>query len=180
MVGPQNLVNRLLREKGRLPPAPKYSSKREHDTTENDESFTNVPTDRPVFTTDCRKAGNDPRKSIGPSVDPREIHHVVVPYGPLCHQRCNDWPPEPQYSSVTRNTSFDDARQSVAGTIQFRRPMSFGSDYSSAGESGSTNRFGRLRRRLRRNGSATQRPGLPPMPPRRGRTMTNDLRSRSE
>ena len=161
LVGPQNWLVRILREKGRLPPAPAYTSKRNDDKTGKDESYTDIPTDKPVFTTECRKMGNGPRKPVDPSVDPREIHHVVVPYSALCHQRCNDWPPEPQYAQVKRKTGFDDARQSLAGTIQLRRQLS-GSELSGAGSGGNRNRLGRLRRRLQRDKS------LPPIGPSRG------------
>jgi len=160
LVGPQNWLVRILREKGRLPPAPTYSSKRNDDKTGKDESYREIPTDKPVFTTDCRKMGNGPRKPVDPSVDPREIHHVVVPYSALYHQRCNDWPPEPQYAQVKRKTGFDDARQSLAGTIQLRRQLS-GSEISGAGPGGNRNR-GRLRRRMQRD------KGLPPIGPSRG------------
>lgn len=147
LVGPHNWVIRILREQGRLPPAPKYSSKKENVSAADDDDFSELPTDRPVFTRDCRRSGNEPMKPVDSSVDPREIHHVVVPYGPLCHQRCNDWPPEPQYARVERKTDGDASKGNLAGAVQFRRPASFGSEHSSAGES--TNRFGRLRRRLR-------------------------------
>jgi len=147
LIGPQNWIIRILREQGRLPPAPKYSSRKEDISAANDDIFSELPIDKPVFTRDCRRSGNDPMKPIASSVDPREIHHVVVPYSALCHQRCNDWPPEPQYARVERKTNVDALQRNLAGAIQLRRPTSFGSEHSSTGES--TNRFGRLRRRLR-------------------------------
>jgi len=173
-VGPQNWIIRILREQGRIPPAPKFSSKKDCSISEDGENFSEIPTDKPVFTRDCRQGGNGPRKPIDSSIDPREIHHVVVPYSALFYQRCNDWPPEPQYARVDRNTSFDDARKSVAGAMQFRRSNSYSSEHSSNGGSNSSNRLGRLRRRLRRDRPGSSNEGRPPIGPSRNRTSTKD------
>lgn len=146
LVGPQNWVIRILREQGRLPPAPKYRSKKGDSSAANHENISEIPTDKPVFTKECRMSGNGPRKPIDPSVDPREIHHVVVPYSALCHQRCNDWPPEPQYACVEPKDDANDERF-LARTSKFRRPASVGSEHSNFGVP--ISRLGRLRRRLR-------------------------------
>lgn len=169
VVGPQNWAIRILREQGHLPPAPEYASKRRDDSTDIAEMFVDVPVGKPVFTKESRKTGNDPRRPTDLTVDPREIHHVVVPYGPLVHQRCNDWPPEPEYAQVKRNTSFEDARQNVAAAYQIRRNASLVSD-----QSNESNRIGRLRRRLRRGGPSTSGQGLPPMGPNRNRATSGD------
>ena len=54
---------------------------------------------QPVFT-----AHAEPNTRLKPvnirELDPRELHHVVVPYSQLRHQRMYDWPPEPQYARV--------------------------------------------------------------------------------
>ena len=150
LVGPQNWVIRILREQGRLPPAPKFSRKKAETSASAGENYSDLPADKPVFTKNCRiMSGNDSRKPIDPSVDAREIHHVVVPYSPLFHQRCNDWPPEPQYACVERKADANDAEANAGRTAQYRRSTSFGSEHSSTGETNA--RFGRLRRRLLRS-----------------------------
>jgi hypothetical protein len=113
VVGPQNWALRVLREQGHLP---KTSEKRPDDKIT--EIVNELPLDKPLFTTESRKTGNEPRKPTDLRVDPREVHHVVVPYGPLFYQRCNDWPPEPQYSKIATN---------VAGPS---RPRGVGSNYA--------------------------------------------------
>jgi hypothetical protein len=173
-VGPQNWIIRILREQGHLPPAPEYASKIGQESSDGGSKFDDVPVDQPVFSKDSRKPGNDPRTRTDPTIDPREIHHVVVPYGPLCHQRCNDWPPEPEYAQVKRDTSFDDARQSIAGAYQIRRNVSLTCEQSSAMGPSDANRIGRLRRRLRRGGPNASGQGLPPLDPSRNRTATGD------
>ena len=96
LVGPQNWVIRKLRERGHLPPLPIPGQKK----PEADGLLqTGLPEGQMVFTSDHRQPGN---KMPGTSsVDPREVHHVVVPYSPLMYQRFYDWPPEPQYAQVT-------------------------------------------------------------------------------
>lgn len=94
VVGPQNWALRVLREQGHLPETKKKDIN--NDIVSGDE----IPMEQPLFTAESRKTGNDPRKPNDLSADPREVHHVVVPYSPLFYQRCNDWPPEPQYSKA--------------------------------------------------------------------------------
>jgi hypothetical protein len=89
LVGPQNWIIRILRERGHLPPIRKRG-------VEMAGEFSGNPTDQPVFSFHYRKPGKQ-------DVDEREVHHVVVPYSPLMYQRFYDWPPEPQYAQVTRN-----------------------------------------------------------------------------
>lgn len=107
LVGPQNWAIRILREQGHLSPA-KIGGK-PRSSTEEPEDFENLPTHAPVFTQSSRQPGNEPRPWCDPDTDPREIHHVVVPNTPLFYQRCNDWPPEPEYAQVRSNVSFDEA-----------------------------------------------------------------------
>jgi hypothetical protein len=93
LVGPQNYVIRILRERGHLPPA-----QRKRRPESEDKKTVNIA-DQPVFYSHSRKDGiNGPKNRE--DVDPREIHRVVVPYGPLMYQRFYDWPPEPQYAQV--------------------------------------------------------------------------------
>jgi hypothetical protein len=93
LVGPQNYVIRILRERGHLPPAQRKRR------PESEEKKTTNIADQPVFYCHSRKDGvNGPKNRH--DVDPREIHRVVVPYGPLMYQRFYDWPPEPQYARV--------------------------------------------------------------------------------
>jgi hypothetical protein len=60
-----------------------------------------LPTDQPLI-----KAHPPPNtKYVDISkeqIDPREIHHVVVPYAPLASAttRFYDWPPEPEFANV--------------------------------------------------------------------------------
>jgi hypothetical protein len=58
-----------------------------------------LPEDQPVF----KSHGEPNQKSTEldlSEVNPREVHHVVVPYSQLKYQRMYDWPPEPQYARV--------------------------------------------------------------------------------
>lgn len=58
-----------------------------------------LPDDQPVF-----KGHGEPNqrpKEVNPDdVNPREVHHVVVPYSQWTYQRMYDWPPEPKYARV--------------------------------------------------------------------------------
>lgn len=170
VVGPQNWVIRILREQGHLSPVPKYENKTKAGSTEIDDLH-DFLLSQPVFTKDNRKSGNDPRRPTDPTIDRREIHHVVVPYGPLVHQRCNDWPPEPEYAQVKRNASSDDVRQRIAGAYQFRRNDSLASDEPS----NDANRITRgLRRRFRRGEPSSPSQGIPPTNPYRNRGSSED------
>lgn len=140
VVGPQNWAIRILREQGHLPPV-----QRRQKATEDMSVWDEVPTNVPLFTSDRRKPGNDPRNATDSSVDPREVHHVVVPYGPLIHQRCNDWPPEPEYAHVTP----EEPETNRGGFKSFlpRRRTSTDGDTSTLASTTSS-RIGRFRRRL--------------------------------
>lgn len=108
LVGPQNWVIRILREKGHLPPLPPRKQK----DSDEDDFESGVPVDQPVFTSSDRQSGSKRLKNSSDEkdkVDPREVHRVVVPYSPLIYHRFYDWPPEPQYAQVKRDAN-DDAR----------------------------------------------------------------------
>jgi hypothetical protein len=143
LVGPQNWAVRVLREKGHLPPARKPSNKGA-ETSSQEEKFDEIPLDKPIFTEEFRKTGNEPINVLDVSIDPREIHEVVVPYGPLVHQRCNDWPPEPQYAIVKRGTVADRSDKNGAD-YELRRKVSIAKSVNQK-----SGRMERLRRRLRR------------------------------
>jgi hypothetical protein len=100
LVGPQNYAIRILRERGHLPQLPprRLFTKKKNELVEDPSA---IPSDQPVFTSSWREPGKDlPPAAGGDSLDPREIHRVVVPYTPLIYQRFYDWPPEPQYAQV--------------------------------------------------------------------------------
>jgi hypothetical protein len=159
VVGPQNWAIRVMREQGHLPSARVYSSKASGDDGDNSIQFDTVPQDKPIFTKDSRRQGNDPGSLPDSPVDPREIHHVVVPYSPLVYQRCIDWPPEPEYAQVRR--------QITTVPSQIRRNVSPASE-----QTNDLHRFSKLRRRFRRNGNSPLGPGFPPRVSDRKRTST--------
>lgn len=99
LVGPQNYAMRILREKGHLPPLPPRRLFTQKKNELLDDPST-MPVDQPVFTSAWREPGNELPHVADSSIDPREIHRVVVPYTPLMYQRFYDWPPEPQYAQV--------------------------------------------------------------------------------
>lgn len=69
------------------------------DSDEDKSTKPSLPTDQPVV----RGHGepNQRMKELDPSeVNPKEVHHVVVPYSQLMYQRMYDWPPEPKYARV--------------------------------------------------------------------------------
>lgn len=90
LVGPQNWAIRVMREKGILPPLKPKKRKDGEDL---------CPQQQLVYG-HKRLDGMAGPKPPEP-IDPLEVHHVVVPYGPFMHQRFYDWPPERQYSTVT-------------------------------------------------------------------------------
>ena len=104
MVGPQNWIIRILRERGHLPPLKQRDPQKPQEETYSEESLAC----QPVF-----KSYNPGEN--GAKVDPREIHSVVVPYSPLMYQRFYDWPPEPVYAQVKPDT-LDEARRRRALT----------------------------------------------------------------
>jgi hypothetical protein len=166
LVGPQNWAFRILREQGYIASKdPKESEKK----VENDNDTDNVQMSQPVFSTDSRKQGNDPRRQNASSVDPREIHHIVVPYGPLMYQRCNDWPPEPEYTQVVSNTSVFRTSQNLNKPYEIRRHNSIVRD-----DQNETSMISRLRRRLRRAGPTNSYQVLPPLDPIRNRAASRD------
>lgn len=158
-VGPQNWVIRVLREQGHLPPNQAYTSKR----ADEEDHATNIdnPLGKPVFTKDSRRQGNDPHPIGNEAIEPREIHHVVVPYGPLVYQRCMDWPPEPEYAQVKREVSTvsSHVRRNVGVTRELPTD---------------NQRVSRLRKRFRRSGNVSPDQGLPPRIPERNRMDTEE------
>uniref|UniRef100_A0A7S2Y4B0 Translocation protein SEC62 n=1 Tax=Entomoneis paludosa TaxID=265537 RepID=A0A7S2Y4B0_9STRA len=90
LVGPQNWAIRVLREKGILPPV-KPKQRKPEIADDGDQH---------VFHSHKRLDGILGPKPP-PDVDPREVQHIVVPYGPFMYQRFYDWPPEQQHATVT-------------------------------------------------------------------------------
>ena len=109
IVGPQNWIVRILRERGHLPPAPKYKQVTKLPVDDIHE----CPTHAPIFTSDDRKPGNEQRHIQPTLIDPREIHNVVVPYTPLMYQRCYDWPPEVEYALVRKEVSNTEEKKKI-------------------------------------------------------------------
>lgn len=166
LVGPQNWAFRILREQG-------YVASEVKPPTTNEETVVNydeVPSSQPVFTADCRKQGNDPQNPNLSTVDPKEIHQIVVPYGPLMYQRCNDWPPEPEYAQVVSSANEQNPRNNIRAQFQIRRHKSIATMDINDGTM-----FGRLRRRMRRNVVPSNlNVGLPPLDPIRNRAASRD------
>jgi hypothetical protein len=166
LVGPQNWAFRILREQGYISSHPNNRMSKD---VENNVKFDVIPTSQPVFTTESRKQGNDPWRQNNSSIDPREIHHVVVPYGPLMYQRCNDWPPEPEYAQVRRNRPDEMAPHGLAEPYQIRRHNSIVCE-----DQNETSMMNRLRRRFRRTVPSHLDHGLPPLDPHRNRAASRD------
>lgn len=143
LVGPQNLIIRIMRERGHLPAATEYQiQNRKHQFTEE---ITEWPTDVPVFTVDDLRPGNEPFRNLKPDVDdPREIHHVPVPYSPLIYQRCYDWPPETQYARVTRENFFSEKKKGLKWDVTKNSTNSSNSAQTQSKRPGLRNRFIRL------------------------------------
>jgi hypothetical protein len=167
LVGPQNWAFRILREQGYVTVDAKQHNKSKDEIVVN---YDEVPSSQPIFTADCRKQGNDPQTPNLSSIDPKEIHHIVVPYGPLMYQRCNDWPPEPEYAQVVSTVNESNARKEIRAQYQIRRHKSLTTMDLDNGSM-----FGRLRRRMRRNGVVGNvSAGLPPLDPIRNRAASRD------
>ena len=167
LVGPQNWAFRILREQGYVSADAKSHTKTNDETIVN---FDEVPSSQPIFTADSRKQGNDQQSPNLSSIDPREIHHIVVPYGPLMYQRCNDWPPEPEYAQVVSTASENNSRKEISAQYQIRRHKSIATLDLTDGSM-----FGRLRRRMRRNTVVSNMgAGLPPLDPIRNRAASRD------
>jgi hypothetical protein len=167
LVGPQNWAFRILREQGYI--SSNVSKESYKKIEENGVDTDDIQMSQPVFSTDSRKQGNDPRRQNSSSVDPREIHHIVVPYGPLMYQRCNDWPPEPEYAQVVRNMSVFRTSQNLNKPYEIRRHNSIVLD-----EQNDTGMISRLRRRFRRAGPTNADQVLPPLDPIRNRAASRD------
>lgn len=75
------------------------TSNTEPDGDELEITKSTLPADQQIF-----KGHGEPNQrptELDPSeVNPKELHHVVVPYSQLKYQRMYDWPPEPQYARV--------------------------------------------------------------------------------
>lgn len=113
LVGPQNLVIRIMRERGHLPPAPEYKVQNDNHLLFTEE-ISEVPSHVPIFTAEDRRPGNETYRNLKPVIDdPREIHHVPVPYSPLIYQRCYDWPPESQYALVSREIPSEEKQRGL-------------------------------------------------------------------
>lgn len=59
-----------------------------------------LPADQPIFKSHA-EPNQRPTELDTSEVNPKEVHHVVVPYSQLKYQRMYDWPPEPKYARVT-------------------------------------------------------------------------------
>lgn len=118
LVGPQNYVIRKLRERGHLPPRKKPTRQHvERQVEQGPVAYCHVGLHGIL--------GPRPR----PEADPREVQHVVVPYGPLMYQRFYDWPPEPQFAQVRA----EDPSQKLSRPSHIRsKSSSFGSTGSSS------------------------------------------------
>lgn len=66
---------------------------------EADVAESTLPADQPVFQSHG-EPNQKPTELDLSEVNPKEVHHVVVPYSQLKYQRMYDWPPEPQYARV--------------------------------------------------------------------------------
>jgi hypothetical protein len=166
LVGPQNWAIRILRDQGYISVDPKTTTKTKEETIAKQNE---VPASQPIFTADSRKQGNDPQNHNVSSIDPLEIHHIVVPYGPLMYQRCNDWPPEPEYAQVVSTEEMNSSTE-IRAKYQIRRHKSIATLDTNDGSM-----FGKLRRRMRRsayenNLSST----LPPMDTIKNRAASRD------
>ena len=191
LVGPQNLVIRILRERGHLPPlkkpAPVDRSPFEEKTGEE------LLKGQPLFRSSKRELGSELTEVDRKEANSNEVHSVVVPYGPLMYQRFYDWPPEPNYAQV-KPAALDEARRRRALSSLMRGarrpsllsgatlPFSGGSSIEGNPSFGRGLPPGRTAipqsfARRRRTGIHSQN-GLPPLNPRR-RANTGDWPGRS-
>ena len=108
LVGPQNWAIRVLRECGKLPPPKKKEHK--HDKPREEPNLK----EQPVF--------QYLRKPQMGEVPLPEIQQVVVPYTPLIYHRFYDWPPEPQYAQVKKQT-FAEGRRFVPMALSRQSPL---------------------------------------------------------
>jgi C2 domain len=106
-VGPQNLVYRILRQRGILPP------KKPRTRPSRGPEEMQVPSDQVVFQ---GHISQEQKRRPHKPADPQEVQYVVVPYSPLMYQRFYDWPPEQEYSQVySRNHVTADASAASNG-----------------------------------------------------------------
>ena len=149
LVGPHLWILRVLRDKGYLPPAKKKKKK-----IADDEFETGIPSTQPLFTCKDREAGSNLHKPV--KIDPREVHRVVVPYGPLIYSRFYDWPPEPQYAQVKRDAVYDSSMRRAAVLLS-RKGMLRARAVSSDNRS-------RIHHWVRRRTTSWEGPPLPALP----------------
>lgn len=163
LLGPQNWVIRILREKGKLPPAKKFSRPK-------DEKIVFDPTSQPIFSSNNKDNSNTP--------DHREVHQIVVPYSPLLYQRFYDWPPEPQYAQVIKEAQHENNRRQRRNGTRFARHKRRG-HRKGASQNGLDNGLRLppfpMNRHRRLPSDADALSGLlPPPPPPRRRSNTGD------
>jgi hypothetical protein len=117
LVGPQNWIFRILRERGHLPPLKKHrrASLDTKSAADLKKDVDELRKAQPVFSS-THTQGNGEQQDA--DVDPREVHGVVVPYGPLMYQRFYDWPPEPLYAQIKPDTLDEARRQRALATLQ--------------------------------------------------------------
>lgn len=136
LVGPQNWILRILRERGRLPPERQRPGSK-NNNRETKGRDTGLPDQQPIFKRRHREEGNASKLYAAAAgdepdaaVDEREVHHVVVPYGPLIYQRFYDWPPEPQYAHVTPIAGLQDGEKGVGGIAAAGDDLGMSSSHS--------------------------------------------------
>ena len=146
LVGPQNYVIRKLRAKYNWPPRRRATRREKKSETEPG----------PVAYRHVGLHGIlGPRPRV--EADPREIQHVVVPYGPLMYQRFYDWPPEPQYAKVYQEDP----------DLLIPKPSHMRLKSTSFGSTGNGNQPWRNgRRRVHRRATSLDSDGLRSMRPR--------------
>lgn len=167
VVGPQNWVIRILRDRGHLPLAPKYKGMSNKHLLFSEE-INGLPKDAPIFTSEDRRPGNEPRNAKPLSDDPREIHHVVVPYTPLKYQRCYDWPPEAQYAQVKRELPSEEKKKAPNKDLPASQHKSRNVTTNDTSKAQNQQRAG-LRSRFRRRNAAENTLDRPPHSPNRRR-----------
>jgi len=153
-VGPQNYLIRKLRDWKILPPIKPRTPKVETEKVEKPPH---------VFYSHQRGDGLKPPKTP-PSADPDEIHHVVVPYGRMMHQRFYDWPPEQEYATVTPikedKRHSEDVPSLRGASIRTNRPSPSSRERRRDRPRGQRVRklFGRLRRKKNRGSDDNMSP----------------------
>mmetsp|Transcript_18701 Transcript_18701/g.27673 ORF Transcript_18701/g.27673 Transcript_18701/m.27673 type:complete len:1202 (-) Transcript_18701:122-3727(-) len=130
LVGPQNWVMRILRERRGIPSSTVINN-------ENDEKSENVTNGQPLF-----KSHPQPNHRYteinAATINPKKVHHVVVPYSPLKYQnRFYDWPPEPEHCTVKirpplkrRPTSISEGIDSSSGNTGSPQDFAASTEFS--------------------------------------------------